>query len=104
MTMAVNSSKSLVFMAIAMAIAVTALSWGFDVTAANADTSAQGQPNAIFAIRDPKVDPNLSPKQRAQVQRDAFIKQRKETRKFIKDMAEGKKPAASEKSDKGVAK
>ena len=81
-------------------VAVTTLLWGIDVTTVRAETTP-ADPLHPYAIRDPKVDPNLSPAQRARVQRDAAATKRKAARKFVKDVAEGKQPAASDKKDTG---
>ena len=80
-------------------IAEIALFWGgIDVTRAGADQSEKQPKNSheYHAIRDPKVDPNLSPAQRARVQRDAAIKNRDNTRKFIQNIMAGKDPASSQ--------
>jgi len=80
-------------------MAVIALFWGgINVTCAGADQSEKHPKNSreYHSIRDPKVDPNLSPAQRARVQRDAAIKNRDNTRKFIQNIMAGKEPASSQ--------
>ena len=83
-------------------MAVTALFWGgINVTCAGADQSEKQPKNAknaheYHAIRDPKVDPKLSPEQRARVQRDAAIKNRDNSRKFIQNVMAGKESASSQ--------
>ena len=80
-------------------MAVTALFLGgINVTSVGADQSKKHPKNAAeyHAIRDPKVDPNLSPAQRARVQRDAAIKNRENTRKFIQNIMAGKESASSQ--------
>lgn len=47
-----------------------------------------------YKIRDPKVDPKMSPQQRARFQRDAQVKKRKDTRKFVEGVMAGKIQAA----------
>jgi len=54
------------------------------VTKALADTDAQPRQ----AIRDPKVDPKLSAKQRARHQLDAAIKRKKDAQKYIQSTVE----------------
>jgi hypothetical protein len=92
-----NSGKHLLFLPFVMA--VTALfGGGINVTCAGADQKDKHNAknsHEYHAIRDPRVDPNLSPKQRARVQRDAAIKNRADARMFIQNIMEGKQPAAS---------
>ena len=95
-----NSCKLLLFLPFVMA--VTALFWGgITVTCAGADQSEKQLKDAknsheYHAIRDTKVDPKLSPKERARVQRDAAIKNRDNTRKFVQNTIAGKGPASSQ--------
>ena len=91
-----NRFKAMMFTA--LVVAVTALLWG---NVAMADTAATAQPNAVHAIRNPNVDPKLSPAQRARAQRQASINKSKATKKFIQSVVEGKQPASS---DNGGAK
>jgi hypothetical protein len=92
-----NRCKPLLLLPFIMA--VTAHFWGgINVTCAGADQSEKQPKNAheYHAIRDPKVNANLSPAERARVQRDAAIKNRDNTRKFIQDIMAGKEPASSQ--------
>ena len=94
-----SSCKRLLFLPFVLAVA--ALFWGgINVTRAGAnqpDKNNHHPKNAheYYKIRDPRVDPNLSPKQRARVQRDAAIKNRADARMFIQNIIEGKQPASS---------
>jgi hypothetical protein len=75
--------------------AVTAL--GINVTCAAANASDEAKPknsHEAYAIRDPKVDPNMHPAERARVQREAVIKKRQDVRKFVQKMIEGEQGAA----------
>ncbi len=92
-----NRCKSLLLLPFIMA--VTALFWGgINVTSAGADQSEKHPKNSheYHAIRDPKIDPNLSPKERARVQRDAAIKNRENSRKFMQNVMAGKESASSQ--------
>lgn len=80
-------------------MAVIALFFGgINVTGAGADQSHKHPKNSreYHSIRDPKIDPNLSPAQRARVQRDAAIKNRENTRKFIQNVTAGKESSSSQ--------
>ena len=92
-----NSCKPLLLLPFILAVAALFLG-GINVTSAGADQSGRHPKNAAeyHAIRDPKVDPNLSPAQRARVQRDAAIKNRENTRKFIQNIMAGKESASSQ--------
>jgi len=98
--MLMNKCKPLLSLPFIMA--VTALFWGgINVTWAGADQSEKQAKDAkntheYHAIRDPKVNPKLSPKERARVQRDAAIKNRENSRMFIQNIMAGKEPAASQ--------
>jgi len=95
-----NRCKTLLSLPFIMA--VTALFWGgINVTCAGADQSEKQLKDAknaheYHAIRDPKLDPNLSPKERARVQRDASIKNRDNARKVMQNIMTGKEPASSQ--------
>ena len=81
-------------------IAVTALLLlGTGVRSAAADPVDKKAANAheAYRIRDPKVDPKMSPVQRARIQRDAEVKKRQDTRKFINDVMAGKVKALGNK-------
>ncbi len=79
-------------------LAVAALFWGgVNVTIAGADQPDKHSKNAheFYKIRDPKVDPNLSPRERARVQRDAVVKNRADARMFIQRViVEGQQPGS----------
>jgi hypothetical protein len=85
-----------------LVIAVIGLFWGgINVTSAGADQSEKQlkdikNAHEYHAIRDTKVDPKLSPKERARVQRDAAIKNRENSRKFIQNIIAGKESASSQ--------
>jgi hypothetical protein len=82
-------------------VAVTAL--GINVSYADANPSVTNPKNSheAYAIRDPKVDPNLPPAARARVQRDASINKRHEVKKFIQKMVEGEQAGSSGKKEGG---
>ncbi len=68
-----------------------------------ADTGATGERQLHpYAIRDPNVDPNMSHRQRARMQRDAAAQKRHTAKKFVKDFAEGK--VGTDAKNKGGAK
>jgi hypothetical protein len=93
--------KRLLFLPFVLAVA--ALFWGgINVTCAGADQGADQKDkhhaknsHEYHAIRDPRVDSNLTPKQRARVQRETAIKNRADARMFIQNVMEGKQPAAA---------
>ncbi len=75
------------------------------ISVAHADTDTKGEQRMHpHAIRDPRVDSNLTPAQRARLQRDASVKRRHAVKQLIHDVAEGKQPAASDHREQGVAK
>ena len=88
------------FLSLPFVMALTALFLGgINVTSAGADQSNKHHAknsHEYHAIRDPKIDPNLSPANRARVQRDASIKNRQNARKFIQSVVEGKDAASSQ--------
>lgn len=92
-----NRCKTLLVLPFIMAVTALFLG-GINVTAAGADQSNKHPKNAAeyHAIRDPKIDPNLSPAQRARVQRDAAIKNRENSRKFIQNVIAGKESSSSQ--------
>jgi hypothetical protein len=108
-----NRYKFLMFAPLVIA-AMALLLMGIDVTSAAANSSEAKQKNSqadkpknthdLHKIRDPKVDSTLSPKQRARMQRDAAIKKRQDSKKFVQDVAEGKQPASSNQTEGGGAK
>ncbi len=79
--------------------AVTALFLlGVNVPCAGAAASDKDQPKnskEYYKIRDPKVDPKMSPARRARIQRDAVFKKRQHVRKQIQNIMEGKQPESS---------
>jgi hypothetical protein len=93
-----SSCRRLLFLPFVLAVA--ALFWGgINVTCAGADQKEKKNAknsHEYHAIRDPRVDQNLTPKQRARVQRDAAIKNRADARMFIQNIMEGKQAASSE--------
>ncbi len=82
-------------------IAAAVLLQGIGITYADTGTAGERLVHP-YAIRDPKIDQNLSRAQRARVQKEAVIKKRHASKKFVRDYAEGK--AASDSKGKGVAK
>jgi hypothetical protein len=92
-----NRGKSLLLLPFIMAVTALFLG-GINVTSAGADQSGKHPKNAheYHAIRDPKIDQNLSPAQRARVQRDAAIKNRENSRKFMQNVMAGKESASSQ--------
>jgi hypothetical protein len=81
----------------------TVLVWGSGVSHAERVFSAADRLHPD-AIRDQKVDRNLSPAARARLQRAAAIKKKKDTQKFIQELVQADQPAASPKTGKGGAK
>ncbi len=69
---------------------------GTGIGSATANTVDNKPKNAhdAYKIRDPKVDPNMSPQHRARIQRDVQVKKRSDTRKFIEGVMAGKIQAA----------
>jgi hypothetical protein len=91
-----NRCKSLLFLSFVMAVTALFLG-GINVTSAGANSSEPKNSYEYHAIRDQKVDPNLHPAHRARLQREAAIKNRENTRKFIKDVMAGKDTAGGAK-------
>jgi hypothetical protein len=76
---------------------------GVNVPYAGADHQRKDKPKNAhehYRIHDSKVDPNLSPAQRARVQRDAAFKRRQDHKKAVQDIMSGKEPASSGGGDK----
>ncbi len=88
------------FLLMLFVIAAAVLLQGIGVTYADTGTAGDRQLHP-YAIRDPNVDPNLSHRQRARVQRDAAANKRHAAKKFVRDFAE---KAASDAKNKGGAK
>jgi hypothetical protein len=84
-------------------VAITTLLWGVNVTGVRADTT-EADRRPPHAIRDPKVDPNLTPAQRARVTRKAEFKKKQDVRKYVKDVVEGEQSAPPGNRGKGGAK
>jgi len=97
-----NRCKFLQFAPFAAALAAFFL-LGVTAPSAGAAASKKDEPknsHEYYKIHDHKVDPKLSPAQRARIQRDAALKKRQDQRKAIQDIMSGKQPASSGGGDK----
>jgi hypothetical protein len=90
-----NRCKLLLFLPFVMAVTSLFLV-GINVTSARAADQPKNA-HDMYKIRDPKVDPKMSPAARARVQKNNAIKKKQDARKFMQDVVEGKQPASSDK-------
>jgi hypothetical protein len=96
-TMLRNRFRPLLFLPFVAAV-MALLGGGMNLTYAGHHSSEKEGPknsHEHYRIRDSRVDPKMSPKARARVQRDAAIKNRTDARLFIQGVMEGKQPASS---------
>jgi hypothetical protein len=100
--MAMSTKRLTPLLCKSLALTAAVLLLGISATYAD-QGSAPSDPLNPHKILDPKVDPNLTPDQRAKVQRDAAIQKRKDLRKFIKDVSEGKQSTTSGNTNGGGA-
>ena len=97
-----SSLRKYLLLAPAVTAVTAILLLGTGIRSAAADPMGDKNPknaHEAYRIRDPKVDPKMSPTERARIQRDAEIKKRKDTRKFIEGVMSGKVQAAGNKGD-----